>query len=60
MLGQHILLPCGDCMSSAGVGGLSASHDGFSTCNVEPHMLPQCLSQLLGSAPWWSTAPEIS
>ena len=31
--------------------------DGFSACYVVPHMLTQCLSQLLASAPWWSTAP---
>ena len=31
--------------------------DGFSTCYVVPHMLTQCLSQLLPSAPWWLTPP---
>ena len=39
------------------VGGLSTAPDGFSACYVVPHMLTQCLSQLLASAPWWSTAP---
>ena len=34
--------------------------DGFSACYVVPHMLTQCLSQLLASAPWWSTAPWIA
>ena len=33
------------------------SPDGFSACYVVPHMLTQCLSQLLTSAQWWSTAP---
>ena len=32
--------------------------DGFSTSYVVPHMLTQCLSQLLASAPWWSAAPR--
>ena len=31
--------------------------DGFSACYVVPHMLTQCISQLLASALWWSTAP---
>ena len=43
-------------MSSAGAGGLSAPPDSFSACYVVPHKLTQCLSQLLASAPWWSTA----
>ena len=34
--------------------------DGFSACYVAPHMLTQCLSELLASAPWWSTAPWIT
>ena len=38
-------------MSSAGVGGLAAPTDDFSACYVVPHMLIQCPSQLLASAP---------